>query len=334
MDLYVGEFPSPYNGVSVKNSLLYSEIFSLKGVKKLDIAECKRSPWRIPSVGIKLLIGVLFADHVLIGVGTDGRRKIIMTLRRLLRGRAGMKRIVMVSMGGKLHLVAAQDRKLYKQLSQIGIILVETNGIAEGLHSLGLSNVSVIPNCRTLDGEMAPNQVGEKVKFVYFSVICAEKGMDEVISAVEEIKKGYAIDIYGEIVNRYKDTFQEFLQKHPEVHYRGVFNSASGNVYKELNQYDVMLFPSYWKGEGVPGTLIESKIAGITAIASDWNFNKEIVIDGVEGIILKGSLTDAMINLIEHKEELYRLKVGAFKSRIRYDIKTYKKDLMQCIEGN
>lgn len=334
MDLYIGEFPSPYNGVSVKNSLLYSEIFLAKGVKKLDIAECKRSPWRIPFVGIKLLIGVLFADHVLIGVGTNGRRKFIMTLRRLLRGRAGMKRIVMVSMGGRLHLVAAQDKMLCKQLSQIGSILVETNGIAEGLHSLGLSNVSVIPNCRTLDGEMAPNRVGEKVKFVYFSRVCAEKGMDEIISAVEEIKKGYTIDFYGEIADRYKDTFQEFLQKHPDVHYRGVFNSVSGNVYKELNQYDVMLFPSYWESEGVPGTLVESKIAGITAIASDWNFNKEIVIDGVEGIILKGRLADAMVHLIEHKDELCRLKVGAFKSRIRYNIKTYEKGLRQCIERN
>lgn len=334
MDLYIGEFPSPYNGVSVKNSLLYSEIFLAKGVKKLDIAECKRSPWKIPFVGIKLLIGVLFADHVLIGVGTDGRRKFIMTLRRLLRGRAGMKRTVMVSMGGRLHLVASKDRKLYKQLSQIGSILVETNGIAEGLRSSGLSNVFVIPNCRTLDGAIAPNQVGENVKFVYFSVVCAEKGMDEVISAVEEIKSGYTIDIYGEIVDRYKDTFQGFLQKHPEVHYRGVFNSASGNVYKELNQYDVMLFPSHWNGEGVPGTLVESKIAGITAIASDWNFNKEIVIDGVEGIILKDSLTDTMIHLIEHKDKLYRLKVGAFKSRIRYNIKNYERDLKHCIERN
>lgn len=332
MDLYIGEFPAPYNGVSVKNSLLYSEIYAGKGIKKLDVAQCKRKPWSIPLFAIKLVLGLLFANHILIGVGTDGRRKIILTMRRLLKGRSGLQRTVMVSMGGRLHTVAAREPKYLRQLSCLGCILVETNGIAEGLRSLGLSNVTVVPNCRTLEGQMEPNRVGKKVRFVYFSVVCEEKGMNEVISAVNEISDGYSLDIYGEIVDRYRDRFDSFLKEHPEVKYRGVFDSTVGNVYKELNQYDVMLFPSHWVGEGVPGTLVESKIAGITAIASDWCFNKEVVLNEKEGLIIQDNLTNAMISLIEDKEKLYNLKVGAFESRKRYSTKTYERTLMECIE--
>lgn len=45
-----------------------------------------------------------------------------------------------------------------------------------------------------------------------------------------------------------------------------------------------LLLPSKWSGEGVPGALVESKMAGIAAIVSDWNFNAEIVKNDSEGI--------------------------------------------------
>lgn len=52
------------------------------------------------------------------------------------------------------------------------------------------------------------------------------------------------------------------------------------DVYEELNNYDIMLLPTRWEGEGVSGALIESKMAGITAIVSDWHVNSETVRDG------------------------------------------------------
>ena len=331
MNLYIGEFPAPFKGVSVKNSLLYTEVFSKHNVKILDLAECKRQPWHIPFVFLKLIFELIVAENVLIGVGTDKRRKIILGLQRILRGKKRLKNITLVAMGGRLHLSAQQDRLFLNQLKEVGNILVETNGIESGLKILGITNTKVIPNCRTLKGEQAPRMVNDKVKFVYFSVVCAEKGMDDIVEAVENIKEGYTLDIYGEIVERYKAKFLEFLNNHPEVKYHGVFDSTTEKVYSELNQYDVMLFPTHWKGEGVPGTLVESKISGITAIVSDWNFNKEVVIDGIEGIV-SDNLINAMQKLIDDKNLLMQLKTNAYRSRFRYSTKTYEEQLLSCIE--
>lgn len=332
MNLFVGEFPPPYNGVSVKNMLLYQQVYSLSDIKIIDLLECKRMPYRIPIVGMRLVWGLLVADYVIVGVGADVRRKIIMRIRRILRGKQGMQGVIMLAMGGRMHLVITEDIDFKRQLSEIGHIIVEADGIARGLEKEGLKKVKVIPNCRSVEGATPPREIGKTVKFVYFSIVCAEKGMDDIREAISQLDCSYTLDIYGEIANRYRKEFESFLEEFPEVHYQGVYDSINGNVYRELNQYDVMLFLSHWHGEGVPGTLVESKMAGITAIVSDWNFNSEVVVDGIEGIVLKGRLSDAMRDLAMNKERLAKLKMGAYESRKRYDFDIYKDELLELIE--
>lgn len=78
------------------------------------------------------------------------------------------------------------------------------------------------------------------------------------------------------------------------------------------------MLPSKWSGEGVPGALVESKMAGIAAIVSDWNFNAEIVKNDSEGIVLKEKLSNVLNKI--NSQKMMELKVGAFESRKRYDM--------------
>ena len=135
------------------------------------------------------------------------------------------------------------------------------------------------------------------------------------------------MDFYGEIDLNYVAKFNSFLETHPNIRYHGVYDATNGTVYQELNQYDILLFPSKWIGEGVPGILVESKMAGITAIVSDWNFNSEIVRDGDEGVILKTNLPDTINSICLNQIE--DLKKGSFESRKRYCTSTYRKELIQ-----
>lgn len=52
-----------------------------------------------------------------------------------------------------------------------------------------------------------------------------------------------------------------------------------------LKQYDVLIFPSHYEGEGCPGILVEALSVGLPIIASNWKYNDEFIIDGVNGFL-------------------------------------------------
>lgn len=47
-----------------------------------------------------------------------------------------------------------------------------------------------------------------------------------------------------------------------------------------------MLFPTYWKGEGFLGAIIDFYISGLPVITTDWNMNKEVFQDVETGLIV------------------------------------------------
>lgn len=120
------------------------------------------------------------------------------------------------------------------------------------------------------------------------------------------------------------------------VTYHGVFKGESAEVYDELSKYDVMLLPTKWKNEGVPGVLVEAKIAGVPSIVSDMCYNAEIVEDGVSGIVLKENtvenLTEAIERIDKNRAKLYKLKVGAKQSAEKYYIENYIEDILKKLE--
>ena len=105
--------------------------------------------------------------------------------------------------------------------------------------------------------------------------------------------------------------------------------TVKNNVYEKLHEYDILLFPSRWKGEGVPGILIESKMAGIVPIVSDHLYNSEIVLNNIEGIVLEKKdiglqMSKTIKKLLEYEDIYNNLANGAFTSRMRYSLETYK----------
>ena len=203
--------------------------------------------------------------------------------------------------------------------------------MAKALKEQGFQNVKVFPNCRTDRNSLPPREVGAEMRYVFFSRICKEKGVDDVFKALESSNGRFTVDFYGEVADEYKERFWQLMKDHPKVTYHGVFDDVNGNVYQELNQYDAILLPSRWSGEGVPGALVESKMAGIAAIVSDWNYNAEIVKDGIEGVVFKDDLKKVLNEMTS--EKLMLLKNGAFKSRVRYDIATYREALLAEISS-
>lgn len=138
--LYIGSFPPPYGGVTVKNALLFEAISERVPLEKLDLMDVKRRDFRAIKSFVKAVAG---RDGVLIiGVSGDLRKRITDFMYRFNRPK--MRRSLLFVMGGRVPDDVAYIEKLgcYKR------VFVETESMRKAFEAAGAQNVSVYPNCR------------------------------------------------------------------------------------------------------------------------------------------------------------------------------------------
>lgn len=217
-------------------------------------------------------------------------------------------------------------------------IYVQANYLQKDLIEMGFDNCSVLSNFKPL--LYNPNRSKEKkdiFKFVYLSRITADKGVDEIIEAVRGLsRKDICVDFYGKILEPYTDSFFNSLQN-LNIHYKGFLDLNKEEGYKLLSDYDALLFPTYFNGEGFPGTLIDSFIAGVPAIATRFHANEEIIKDGENGLLIPikdaNELSNAMLMLIDNYSLVEKLRKGAIESAKKYDINFVLDDLLRDINS-
>lgn len=313
MIYYVGSFPPPYGGVTMKNALLYEALEAELGGKlfKLDAPKARQKPLQLLR-----LIGLLLGDHTFL-IGTAHRIGLTKLLYRF--NRKAMGRSLLIVMGGAFADLAAENKGLCKQLACYRQIFVETASMQQPLNRAGLSNVSVLPNCRKGSSITAIRPTGKTLRCLFFSRISPEKGVDLILQAAGS---DISVDFYGEIDPGYREEFLRAVNGRSNVRYHGVFKADAHALYQTLHEYDVLLFPTRWKAEGIPGILVEAKMAGIPAIVSDIRFNREIVEDGVSGLVLPENTAENLRRAIDRLAAdpvlTDRLKQGALASSEDY----------------
>ena len=330
---YIGVFPPPLGGVTVKN-VMVADMLNDIGIPTT----------RINLIGSKICLGTIKTilnqrktKFNVIGLDT---KRLIFFLKIQSIFKKSLKKDVILLMGGIAAKIISKDPQTIKRLKSVKMVLVETNGMREELKKVGISNVAVFPNCKKSNGCRNPkiSKAGDQIRLVYFSLICKDKGIDCLFDSIEKLnslKVDYSLDIYGRIDPDIEKFFKEQICRFEKVTYKGIFDSSKDDVYKKLNEYDILLFPSKWKAEGVPGVLVEAKMSGIGIVASDIAYNSEIVNqDNNEGIIVKqndsDALTEAIVKLYYNKDLLNEIKKNSYKSRIRYSIEEYS-DLLKNI---
>jgi glycosyltransferase involved in cell wall biosynthesis len=223
---------------------------------------------------------------------------------------------------------------LYRNRFYLGLckkidgIYVETNIIKKNLLNMGLNNVSILPNFRQIDFAITKiNKIKLPFKLVYFSRVVREKGVELAIEAVERInrKNNFLIlDIYGPIQKNYRGLFEKILAKaKSKISYKGILEPKGNTIYKVLSKYDLMVFPTYYQGEGFPGAILDSYISGVPVITSDWRYNSEIIKEGETGKLFISQdiddLTDKLEFLINNPDLIYKMKKNCLEEAKKYN---------------
>lgn len=201
-----------------------------------------------------------------------------------------------VVVGGWLPESLENNPKLIPPIRKLDCVYVELEQMRDKLFSLGLENVIYMPNFRKTNALLPEELIystSEPYRLCTFSRIMREKGIEEAIEAVRFVnnKLGrtvYTLDIYGMVEPVYQSRFDELVKTfEPYITYKGFIDTNAST--HTLKNYFALLFPTFYKGEGFAGTVIDAFAAGIPVIATDWRYNASVIRHLVDGIVYDSS---------------------------------------------
>jgi glycosyltransferase involved in cell wall biosynthesis len=296
-----GKGAEEVDGQAIKTRTLKNALVTALGeqaVTTLDTSSVFCKPY---SFYVTAQAQLAHCTHVIV---LPGRLAIRVLLPLLLHWKRTQRRdLRYVVVGGWLPDLLETSGWLKQLCSQVDGIYVEATSMAQRLKANGLQNVKVLPNFRSFDRHASGihSDIAGPLKLVFCARIVREKGIEEAISAVDLLCRDYnssvvSLDVYGPVHGSYEKRFNRLIEASPNATYRGVLSPS--RVYDGLREYDLMLFPTYYPGEGFPGTIIDAFVAGVPVLASDWKYNREIIDEGCTGAIFDAKSPEALAKAI------------------------------------
>ena len=182
-----------------------------------------------------------------------------------------------------------------------------------------------MPNPRPTPEKRRDNRQFQR-RFIFLGHVRKEKGILELLTAADRLGDQYEIDIYGDMVDRVEEQIEQ-----SKANYKGVLKPQ--DVTKTLMQYDVLVLPSFWEGEGYPGVVIEALSVGLPVVASSLQGIREIITDGESGLLIEPKnveqLVEAMGSFNAENYPAYSQK--ALERFSAFDSKNVTRDFLERI---
>jgi len=291
-------------------------------IKCVDTYNYKR---RFASCMIQTLICLAFCDSIIILLSRNGLSFYLPFLYYM--NKIFHRKIYHRVIGGSLATLIEKHPKWTKYLNSFQYNFVELPSLMNKLEDCGLSNVEVSPNFKALSilcEEDFPKYDKPPFRFCTFSRVTKEKGISEAINAIDRVNHSVGhtvveVDIYGPIDESYREELEALLTDIPAAKYKGLV-PANRSV-EIIKDYYMLLFPTTWEGEGFPGTLIDAFSAGVPTIATNWNYNAEILTEGKTGFcydIAEEKLQDRIEFAIKNPTQIASMRAACITEARKY----------------
>ena len=174
---------------------------------------------------------------------------------------------------------------------------------------------------------------------MFIGRIMRDKGIDELLEAIEVVKKNYrttSLDIIGFCEEDYEKKLK-IAQKRGLI----IFHGMQKNIHKFIAESHCTILPSYH--EGTSNVLLESAATGRPVIATKIPGCQETFDEGVSGLGCQvrnvESLVSAMTQFIglSHHEKVQMGLAGRKKMERQYDrnivVKAYIEEIATLLKG-
>ena len=265
-----------------------TERFGTNRVKMIDLTEYKKRPF----MHLFSIISACFKYRIIVVVlsyrGISAIMPIIILMKKFV------KNVVLYSAIGGLIADHCHNNLLMRySLKKTDKIYVEIKDIIPKLQMLGIKNVEYAPTFSEKISLERPNfssLSNEPYKLVTYSRITQKKGIGEAIKAVVTLNRSfrrnkYVLDICGVIDPEYEGELNRLIDDSNKEEIKVIGKLEDSEVVEMLSKHAALLFPTSHLGEGFPATLVESMMAGVPILASNFAHNSSIVSDGYNGYL-------------------------------------------------
>lgn len=314
------------DGQTLRTQLVLAELRrrAAAPVAAVDTAWLSRRPFR---VFLAMIASFRKSDIVLIMPGERGLKVLLPIFQRL----ASMFGCAMhyLVVGGWLPDFLKQNSGFAIRLGHLDGIYVQSQRMLTELETLGLSNAHYLSNFKRFRARQASRVTPDDgLSLVFLSRIIPEKGVEHCFEALRILNEGVdkprvSLDLWGTVPPKHEAWFAEILG-HPisGVTYRGALNQEL--VVDQLLNYDAMLFPTWYRGEGFPGAIVDAFAAGIPVVASDWHDNSEILTHRQTGLLFETGSVEQLVSsiqlLLDEPSLLSHMKEAAAKAAADYHV--------------
>ncbi|RAR70242.1 glycosyltransferase [Flavobacterium aciduliphilum] len=314
---YFGYYSNKLDGQTIKTRSLYKLLNdNIGSVDYFDTEILKKSKFNF----IKLIFKLSVSRRLVYLPAQNNLKSffpIVYFLSRVFRFK-----IHYFVVGGWLVNFLESNNFLISKLEKISMIYVETERMKRELkEKYNITNTVIIPNFRdNVQLSIEPN-VNAKLKLVFMSRIHANKGIDMIIDFAKSTKLDVTIDFYGQISSEIEDYFLASVSEINIINYCGSLQPSEIN--STLNKYDLLLLPTKFYTEGLPGAIVDAYFAGIPVIVTKWLHADEFVIHRQTGFIIPFENGDQEFhNYVEeidmNRQLLSQLKINSLKESLKY----------------
>lgn len=320
---YFGYVTNQLDGQTIKTRDVYA---LLKEKSQDEVEYFDTQSFKVSKFNILKMLWMIIKAHHIFYLPAHNNLKYIFPLVYLLAKISNTKVNYLV-IGGWLSEFLS-NKKLHRyMLKGINGIYVETDHLLNNLSKYNFKNLHKLYNFRMVDIEkIKPSKnIDKNIKLVFMARVHPMKGVDVLFDIDKSIKKiginNVSIDIYGQILESYKDEFFKKI-KASNINYRGAIEPC--NIYDVLPSYDLMLFPTKYYTEGFPGTILDAYISGLPVVATNWLNAKEFILNEETGFIVEFDhhelYIQTVLNLLANSHKIDELKHNVVLRRKIYSL--------------
>lgn len=296
--LFVGPI-AKMGGPAIKNKILVENLQKMASIKVWNTYD-KSMKARLGAV-----VAILFSKQkfTIIAVSRKGRNLLYPVMR--LRHMISKSQYACVVIGGQA-VGSFRNKSSIRALQSADIVTVETEGLKSQMEeAYGLKNVHWMPNYKELKSDIP--HVNQRsfnlptLRMIFLSSMRDLKGVRTLYDAFRKCRESglnVELDYYGPLKEDFDNSLLEDIDKTEGVRYCGVVDND--NVLSIMSQYQIFVFPTEYPHEGFPAVLVEAQSVGLPVIASDINYNGEIVKDNENGLIFKSGIVDQLAEKISY----------------------------------
>lgn len=311
------------DGQTVKTVAVYEALkrYGIRDIDQIDTYYAKKSPalfW------LRLIRSLFRSKKYIVLLSRNGRKMLFPVLFCMSRFLG--KEIYHYSIGGRLAREVESKAHYKKYVSSFKSNWVESVELAELLQESGVRNAIYLPNFKKLDtlsNDDLPTAFSEPFRFCTFSRVQEKKGIEDAFRAARAIneelgRRVVELDIYGPVDKDYEGKLECLVGE--ETRYCGVIppNESVG----VLKDYFALLFPTRYKHEGMPGTIIDGLSAGLPVIARRWQYCDEMLQHKFTGYIYDfdhpEKLKEMMEYAISHVQETLQMRKNCLAEAKQY----------------